>query len=63
MALLILGFSDFLCLYFQWTVHASVCAKVKFSARRAVVGEVDDEIDQGLNLSAIRAAPLSPVQH
>ncbi|BDA42692.1 U6 snRNA-associated Sm-like protein LSm8 [Coccomyxa sp. Obi] len=29
----------------------------------AVVGEVDDEIDQGLNLSATQAAPLGPVQH
>ncbi|EIE24633.1 hypothetical protein COCSUDRAFT_53022 [Coccomyxa subellipsoidea C-169] len=29
----------------------------------AVVGEVDDEIEQGLDLSAIRATPLAPVQH
>lgn len=32
-------------------------------ACRAVVGEVDEDVDQGLDLSAIRAAPVKPVQH
>ena len=30
---------------------------------RAVVGEVDEDVDQGLDLSAIRAAPVKPLQH
>jgi hypothetical protein len=29
----------------------------------AVVGELDDDLDQQLNLSQIRAAPLKAVQH
>ena len=29
----------------------------------AVVGELDEDLDQQLNLSQIRAAPLKPVQH
>lgn len=30
---------------------------------RAVVGEVDDELDQRLDLSNIKAEPLNPVVH
>lgn len=29
----------------------------------AVVGELDDELDSNLDLSALRAHPLKPVQH
>ena len=29
----------------------------------AVVGEMDEDVDQGLDLSAIRAAPVKPVHH
>lgn len=29
----------------------------------AVVGEMDEDMDQGLDLSAIRAAPVKPVHH
>lgn len=36
---------------------------VEHVQRRAVVGEIDEEVDQGLDLNAIRATPLSPVQH
>ena len=35
--------------------HTSLC--------RAVVGEVDEEMEAELNLSEIRAEPLNPVVH
>lgn len=38
-------------------------ADMKCAVCRAVVGEVDEEIEQSLDLSAIRAPPLNPVQH
>lgn len=30
---------------------------------RGVIGELDEELDQNLDLSALRAHPLKPVQH
>jgi hypothetical protein len=51
--------------------YFSSCSKTGSHARltlcnlvcRAVVGEIDEEIDRSVDLSAIRAIPLSPVQH
>ena len=38
-------------------------SKTAHGLRSAVVGELDEDLDQQLNLSQIRAAPLKPVQH
>lgn len=33
------------------------------AVRRAVVGEIDDEVDSSLDLSQVRAAPLKAIHH
>ena len=32
-------------------------------SRRAVVGELDEDLDAQIDMSALRAAPLQPVAH
>ena len=51
-------------LYMQLQRAAECIASLDRSwLRSAVVGELDEDLDQQLNLSQIRAAPLKPVQH
>lgn len=51
-----------------WTVHCPAlillrCAALCVMLCSAVIGEVDEEVYDSLDLDSIRAAPLRPIAH